>query len=117
MHVWGDETVEPKKSCMAALPSMRMMLLAKPFVWTCQSEHAVCVYHADTRILAVRTMYQLSVGGLWVINHHKLGHTQERPSLSNVLHSDDPGIICTWTLGMLCYTLCSRECATFAWLG
>ena len=66
-----------KKTCMAALLSLRMMLLAKPFVWTCQSEHAVCVYHADTRILAVRTMYQLSVGGLWVINHHKVGDTQE----------------------------------------
>ncbi len=61
MHVWGclhprmhvcsgGETVK-KEDCMAALLSLSMMLLAKPFVLTCQFEPAVCAYHADIPIL------------------------------------------------------------------
>lgn len=40
-----------KEDCMAALLSLSMMLLAKPFVLTCQFEPAVCAYHADIPIL------------------------------------------------------------------
>ncbi len=51
MHVWGRETVAERRSCIAALPSLSMMLLRKPVVWTCQYERAVCVYHAGIPFL------------------------------------------------------------------
>ena len=51
MHVWGHETVAERRSCIAALPSLSMVLLQKPVVWTCQYERAVCGHHSGIPFL------------------------------------------------------------------
>ena len=83
MHVRGRGNVAERRSCMvertycmAALLPMSVMLLQQPFVWTCQSECGVCI-PCRHPAFAVKTMYHFSVGGLWVINHDKLGDTKE----------------------------------------